>query len=856
MTSPRYMTSPIRNKPPTHNSTATESSRANHSANELQGAHPAPVSPALSTRQDASPSLPISDNAPDLRYAQARIDDHLRPPLVMPQQIHASITDLLRELSLAHQVTPLPQQIQVEINHLQQLLLPLQRHNQVDINHLLQRLFVLSPLLLPQQPVREHIDNLILRLFQLRQHNEAGTSYSTQAGASRLNEAWTNHPLLQLLPPEQNGQARTNRHLKHLLRLLQYDQEWTLKQLPILDTLSPAHLKNLLPLLKWDKEWTAVHLPYLKQMNGIELHRLLPLLQHNKEWTTAHLNDLLEIHERAWGELLLLLQHDLEWTTNRLPLLKKMDRYQWPYILPLLYYNRELTTDHLHELMTMKKDELRSLFLKLMDMASEGFISAANPYVREELFVKGRDIKEVTKVLQTHGASRSTINPESVIDSYLTEKFENNYKKIPTATFGVENEMFIPGLPARLHPESKARDTSKGKKAEALYEKTEADLNNRLGIKDKKYYYMKDGTLKGAPLATPPIEQATSILKFPADVQRLQSVLSILNDWEAFTNHTAGVHIHTGIKQWKAADCLETPEEKSKNPFLHQWDQEQEQKLLHYPSLSVTITPYQLLFMKQFLVNMVAMQKDFYLVSRESKYSQPNGPENDLDKYYRDISSARDYDELALRSSSGKVENNENDPGAPDRYFNINLRAFQKHKTIEVRGFTKKNSDTMEIDPNLPVRDLIFLQEVLIKVLHETKNILLSGASPDAPIEVRPSAGLDEVVKGYVQDVFLLEIIHALGQRNSEKRVKTMAAIVKDKDLIESDTLQKIRESQKSLFDESPLAQHFLAALNGDEQWNPSSINKNLLKRTNSLRSMADVSLEAIYRSHKRPRWL
>jgi len=867
------MTSPIRNRPATRKSAVAGSSKGNDSTSELQGARPIPVPSVLTTRQNASSSLPISDNAPDLRNAQVRIAGHLAPHyssrstwgqallrhrVPLPQQMQRDFNYLVHRLLQRHQEAPLSPKIQMEISRLQQLLLPLQQNHPVDINSLLQQLTSLRMLLLPVRVphVHECISEL---LHQLR--------------------------LLQLLPNRQDGQARLPKHMNRLLRLHQYDQEWTLRHFPALDEMSPSGLKQLLPLLQYDKawttenldslvklsavqlkyilplaefdkEWTAAHLPTLNWMDEIKLHRLLPLLRHNKEWTNDHLLDLDEIHGFDCEELLLLLQHDMEWTTKHLHLLKKLSEYEWPYVLPLLQHNREWVTDHLHELGTMKKNELRTLFLKFMDDASEKFISAANPYVKEELSLNGKNIREVTQVLQSHGASRSIINPGSMIDSYLTEKFKNNFEKIPTATFGVENEMFIPGLPRRLPSESDSEGDSDDKEAVALKKKIENELNDRLGIKNKKYHYVKDNSLRGAPLATTPIEQTTSILKSPEDIQHLQSALSILNDWGAFTNRTAGVHIHTGIKQWKAVDCLNTPEEKSKNPFLHQWDQELEQRLANHPLMEIKMTPYQLLFMKQFLVNMTSMQKDFYLVSRSSKYSQPNCQENDLDKFFSDISIARNYNELVLRAQNMDDEDEDGDDNVGtrgiDRYFNVNLKAYSEHGTIEVRGFTKKNSNTMEIDPNLPVRDIIFMQDALIKTLHSTKDILLSGASPSNPIQIRPSAGLDEITKDYVQDVFLLEMIHALGQRIPAKRVNTMEAILKDKDLIASDTLQKIREGQKSLLEADSLAQHFLAVLSGDEQWNPSSIiNKSPLKRTNSLRSMADASFEAIYQSNK-----
>ncbi|HEX7636529.1 MAG TPA: amidoligase family protein [Noviherbaspirillum sp.] len=669
--------------------------------------------------------------------------------------------------------------------------------------------------------LKEMDEHQLQYLLPLLQHDQAWTTEHLPS-LEKMDCA----QLEYLFPLLKHNQAWTTGHLPslegmdgaqflYLLPLLKHGQAWTTEHFPSLKEMSGAQLECLLPLLKHNQAWTSEHLHPLKEMNGAQLHHLLPLLEHDQAWTTEHLPSLKEMDENQLRHLLPLLRHNQAWTTKHLPSLKGMDGDQLQYLFPLLRHNQAWITRNLLHYQD-KKDELRQLalfhFFSEMDSALGGFLSAANPYVREALSMYNQDMEELAEVLKTHGASRSTLHPEREIASYLTEKFKHNYQQIPGATFGVENEMFIPGIP-KSHPS-----------------KIEHELNDKLGVKNKKYLYVKDKSLStDAPFATPPIEQTTSILDTPEDIQRLQSALSILNDWGAFTNRTAGVHIHTGVKQWKAASCLNTPEERSKNRFLHQWDQELPQQ-----SPETAITPYQLLFMKQFLVNMVAMQKEFYLVSRKSTYSAPNGPMNgnDLDTYYQDVSRARDYNELL---SSANADN---------RYRNVNLTAYKKHRTIEVRGFTKKNSDSMEIDPNLPVRDLVFMQEVLIKVLHDTRHILLSGASPDDPIEVHPSAGLTEIAQEYVQDVFLLEALHALGQRDPERRVSTMEAMVQDKGLITADTLRKIRESQAALLEGDPLAQHFLDALNRDTEWNPSSfVERTPLKRTRSLRSMADAGL-------------
>lgn len=763
---------------------ASASPTVNDSASQLQGARPIPV-PSVRTGHDTSPSISTSDYIPDLHGAQLRKK--------APRPLFKEAAPFSGQDKTKISKSPQPQAKQTYLHH------KLVEHTVPDLIASLR------------------IDNKILHT----QPEVCPLSAATPQGCLEIAEALTKNggelPQLQQQLSKMNAD-QLQELLPGLLPLLRHDQAWVAHHLLFLTQMSAAQLQYLLPLLQHDQEWTTNYLPLLDEMDGRQLKHLLPLLQHDQAWTTHRLSLLREMDGRKLKHLLPFLQHDKAETNTYLPLIQAIDENLLPMLLLVLKNDlekifQEVTLEGYEQL-------LRFFNLKWMDISSEGFSSAANPYMREALFMDEQDKEELARVLKTHGASRSTFHPERKIDSYLTEKFKNNYQKIPGATFGVENEMFIPGIP------------------ESIYSEIEDELNERLGIKDKKYRYVNDETLfTEIPSATPPIEQATSILNSPEDIQRLQSVLSILNDWKAFTNHTAGVHIHTGIRQWKAADCLNTPEEKSKNPFLHQWDQARpDPEAPDEPEL--TMTPYQLLFMKQFLVNMVAMQENFYLVSRNSAiYSRPNGPinGNNLNKYYRNISSARSYVELL---SSANMKN---------RYFNVNLLAYAAYGTIEVRGFTKKNSDNMEVDPNLPVRDLVFMQEVLIKVLHDTRNVLLSGASPEDPIDVRPSTGLTEIVKEYVQDVFLLEIIHALGQRNAEMRVKTMEAVIQDKDLISSETLQKIRESQADLLERDPLAQHFLTVLHRDAPWNPSSVETPPLKRVNSLRSMAD----AVFSEHE-----
>jgi hypothetical protein len=103
-----------------------------------------------------------------------------------------------------------------------------------------------------------------------------------------------------------------------------------------------------------------------------------------------------------------------------------------------------------------------------------------------------------------------------------------------------------------------------------------------------------------------------------------------------------------------------------------------------------------------------------------------------------------------------------------------------------------------------------------------------------------------DVAKEYVQDTFLLEIIHALGRREPGRHVRTRESILKDKKLIAPETLRKVSESVKDSLGDDALGRHFLAALDDKSPapWNPSAIRKPMLVRQQSLRKMADNAPE------------
>lgn len=146
----------------------------------------------------------------------------------------------------------------------------------------------------------------------------------------------------------------------------------------------------------------------------------------------------------------------------------------------------------------------------------------------------------------------------------------------------------------------------------------------------------------------------------------------------------------------------------------------------------------------------------------------------------------------------------------------------------------------MGVDPNMPLRDSVFLQEVLIATLADAKKDVLSGAPSslqEQAMPIRPAEGLKPIVDRYTQDSFALEIIHALSQRESGKRLRTMGLIVKDREHIKPETIERIRNKSSSLLADAD-ARHFLDALEGKATWQPSPGSKHPLKRKGSLRSI------------------
>ena len=245
--------------------------------------------------------------------------------------------------------------------------------------------------------------------------------------------------LLPLLKHAPQWTAEQLHHLKEmncdglteLLPLLEHDPQWTAEQLHHLKEMNGDGLTELLPLLEHDPQWTAEQLHHLKEMNGDGLTELLPLLEHDPQWTAEQLHHLKEIdklqflalfpfvcHDPKWTAeqlphlkemhgtqlkgLLSLMEHDPKWTADQLPHLKKMA--QLDLLLPLLQNDPVWVTDQFHRIKTMPVKELQELsrlhFLELLNKATKGLTSAANPYVRKALSVKYPDRESLAGILR------------------------------------------------------------------------------------------------------------------------------------------------------------------------------------------------------------------------------------------------------------------------------------------------------------------------------------------------------------------------------------------------------------------------------------------------------------------------
>ncbi|WP_158590501.1 amidoligase family protein [Noviherbaspirillum cavernae] len=483
----------------------------------------------------------------------------------------------------------------------------------------------------------------------------------------------------------------------------------------------------------------------------------------------------------------------------------------------------------------------------------------ANPFLTDRL-VKEPALTPAADLSLVAGISRSTMDCNQRISSELTRRFEKNHLLLPDATFGVENEMFVPGLPfigAEDVPgsnESMQREFESvqgifegGRENHYLSEELRAKLNAALGSRADSY--VRDGSVQTDEALLTPVEQVTAVLQSPRDIEQLQNALSKLNDWGAITNGTSGVHIHTGVKQWTSSSILKTADEEA-------WDKSVAISMPGEPA-GKTITPLQLLFMKQFVINMASVRGAYSRAAANNEFALPNMEPGKEDTFNEEVSKAGGMEALINVVQPGNIPWRR-------RYRCVNLLAYLQHGTIEVRGFTKKNGASMEIDPNIPIRDIVFLQEMLIKTI-DTMKRLVPHTTPETDFELAPDEGLQDMVDEYVQDVFVLQIIHAVGQRDSKRRLETMTAIANDakQGHIKLETLEKAEASLADVLKDDPLAREFikdasidavLASLLADRgtadpfidqalkdsSWMPDATDSVEVRRRKSLRSMAD----------------
>lgn len=652
------------------------------------------------------------------------------------------------------------------------------------------------------------------------------------------DKSWTTQNIRAL------GQLEKSK-LDNLTKLLEINEDWTIRNFRQLTRMDSAVLLLMPDFLRSQEKWVTDHINELKEMNSEAVQELAPLLESHRDWTISHFNDIKSFSSRAlrilrrllnerpdWTEanfesikesfqdirLVELLEKNTEWAMNSITLVQQMSHTTalmfWELYDLIKEDSRMLDAVDLEKLKAIQESaqdkelEARKFFLKITSHYSNGFAGAVNPFMREFEGIQKRPEDE--QLLKLNGASRSTLavleNKKAFVDSILADRFRRNHALLPDATFGVENEMYIPAIPGNSNEFS-------------------SNMNSLLLTKG--YSYVDDMSLFPAYLARP-TEQVSPILRSPTDIQELQNVISVINDWGGFTNQSTGVHIHTGVRQWKTTHCLKDVQVIEPDSKLAEWDMENKP--------DENITPLQFLAMKQFIINMASIQEDFFEISRESKFNQRNAPEapNQLAGFYSEVSAAPDLESLIrVAQRHGR-----------DSW--INLHAFSRHGTIEIRGFTKKNSGSMGIDPNLPLRDIIFLQDVWIRTLNGMEDVLLSSSSSTKKYSVKPDESLNVVVREYIQDVYLLQIVHALGQREWGKRVKTMEAILKDKERINISTLQKVKANWKDLVEDASdrMAQHFFDVLQGKENWNPVFNGLVPIRRRRSLRSAADAVLK------------
>lgn len=411
------------------------------------------------------------------------------------------------------------------------------------------------------------------------------------------------------------------------------------------------------------------------------------------------------------------------------------------------------------------------------------------------------------------GVSRSTLNPAARFDSSLVQAFQDRHRALPLATFGPEYEIFFPGVSGTN---------------EIAFEEIKALFPGDL------FALVEDGSLNPDMSIAPPFELVFRVLQSPDDIQEFQGALARLNDMGVLSNRTSGVHIHLGVKQWTASSIG------LRASSL--------QRYIDTPSPHEGITPLQLAFAQQLVLNFASVQHIFYQVSRLSMYSKPIAAEdpghyatpenmNVLTKNVNGASTLRELTELVGQTYD-----------AEKRYRVLNLQAaFDKHGTFEVRGFSKVFADHMDVDPNLPVRDMVFLQDLIRTSLNDVRVKVDQYVAHKTMSDFKANPAMVPIAIEYVQDTLRLGVLHALSQRGQGRRIMTMDALMALQPHFSPQTLARLHPDMPGMqhWVNDGLGEHFLRALSvGTSEWKPTRFTVDKpMPRAKSLRSMADEHL-------------
>lgn len=604
--------------------------------------------------------------------------------------------------------------------------------------------------------------------------------------------------------------------IETLAALLDTDTEWMTGHCARLGGFSADQLSHLPGLLEFDSTLVLAMLGHMEYMKGEGvLADLLSLLQKNRLWTIDHMSDLGALSVTGFQTLadctldIRLGPNELLELNSLTPALKndfqlvmgRHDNWLARNVKKLLFHAGLL--DHcvflsMHSDMDKRQirdffiahssaeplsdAELERLVLGQFDTESGHFDRRYNLPVSRRLGMPAGGEPATDDQGLTH-ASRSTLAPGSEFATALLEAFEEGCLRLPDASYGLEYEMFIRAL-AGLDEEQLS----------ALRQALELSI----------YEFKEDISLKVRTNVAYCAEMVTDVMRDVADLRKLQNVLAILNDFGAFSNITSGIHVHIGVKQWNTSHLFDATTLPAGLDDLAEWDA----RPTRVTGAAVAPTALQLLFMKQLAINMSAMEKTFFQVSRASKHNLPN-IEGDAELYVSNVAAAKNLKEL-VKAVQNDVRNH-----------SVNLHAFDRHGTVEIRGFSKAFGNSMNVDPNMPLRDILLMQAVQEKTLQGMRELIAAGATPQTVPRLRPAEGLDDMMHGYVQDCLLYGTVQAIGMVESARRGKAMRDMRKKRHMMTPATLEKISASRDRLLGHDEPADAMVDYLYRRREWDP-----------------------------------